>query len=70
MDERWGWEMIVYWLGTIVAGLILMVVLLAYFSSKPGGDTAGEPIVPYPALLLAGAIWPIGWAVSRAIAGR
>jgi hypothetical protein len=70
MDERWGWEKVVYWLATIVAGLIVAVVLVAYFSRTTGGETAGEPIIPIAALLLAGVIWLIGWAVSRAIAGR
>ena len=70
MDERWGWEKIVYWLATIIAGAIVVVVFAGYFSSEPGGDTASEPIIPIAALLLAGVIWLIGWAVSRAIARR
>ena len=38
---------------TIVAGLIVVVVLVGYFSNA----AAGEPVIPIAALLLAGAIW-------------
>lgn len=64
MDVRWA--KVVYWVATIVAGLIVVVVLVGYFSNA----AAGEPVIPIAALLLAGAIWLIGWVCRHVIAGR
>ena len=61
-----GWAKVVYWIATIVAGLIVVVVLLGYFSNA----AAGEPVIPIAALLLAGAIWLIGWVCRYVIAER
>jgi uncharacterized membrane protein len=64
MDARWA--KVVYWVATIVAGLIVVVVLVGYFSDA----AAGEPVISIAALLLAGAIWLIGWVCRHVIAGR
>ena len=64
MDARWA--KVVYWTATTVAGLIVVVALAGYFSNA----AAGEPIIPIAALLLAGAIWLIGWVCRHVIAGR
>jgi uncharacterized membrane protein len=61
-----GWAKVVYWMTTIVAGLIVVVVLAGYFSNA----AAGEPVIPIAALLLAGAIWLIGWVCRYVIAER
>ena len=64
MDARWG--ELLYWMATILAGLIVVVVLTGYFSNA----AAGEPIIPVVALLLAGAIWLIGWVCRNVIGPR
>ena len=64
MEARWG--EILYWMATILAGLIVAVVIAGYFSNA----AAGEPVIPIAALLLAGAIWLIGWVCRNLIAGR
>jgi hypothetical protein len=64
MDARWG--EFLYWIATILAGLIVAVALAGYFSNA----AAGEPIIPVVALLLAGAIWLIGWVCRNAIGPR
>jgi uncharacterized membrane protein len=64
MDPRWAKA--VYWTATTVAGLIVLVALAGYFSNA----AAGEPIIPIAALLLAGAIWLVGWVCRHVLAGR
>lgn len=61
-----GFAEAVYWTATTLAGLIVMVIFVSYFSNA----AAGEPVIPIVALLLAGAIWLIGWICSHLIAGR
>jgi hypothetical protein len=46
-----------YWLATIVAGLILVLAAANTLYTA----SISDPIVPIAALLLAGAIWVIGW---------
>jgi uncharacterized membrane protein len=64
MDPRWA--KVVYWTATTVAGLIVLVALASYFSNA----AAGEPVIPIAALLLAGAIWLVGWVCRHVLAGR
>ncbi len=62
MSARWG--KIVYWAATILAGLILVLAAASYFAN------ANMPIIRLPPLLLAVAIWLIGWACRYVFADR
>jgi hypothetical protein len=66
-DEiAWRPGEVLYWTSTIIAGLIVLLVAANYMS-----DTGmGEPIIRSTPLLLAGAIWLVGWACRRVFAGR
>jgi hypothetical protein len=52
------WGETLYWAATIIAGLIVAWVVWGYVYNM----SRGEPIIPIIALLLAGAIWLVGWA--------
>ncbi len=55
-----------YWAATLLAGLIGAAVFVVYLFSETG--TAHVfPIVP---LVLAGAIWLLGWAAREVLARR
>jgi type VI protein secretion system component VasK len=56
MDVRLGKNL--YWAATIIAGLIVVAVVTGYVSNV--GE--GEPFIPIVPLVLAGAIWLVGWA--------
>jgi len=55
MAERWG--ELIFWTATIVTGLIAVLVVVGYVSNA--GE--GEPIIPIVPLMLAGAIFLVGW---------
>jgi hypothetical protein len=46
-----------YWIATIIAGLIVVVVVAGYMSNAD----EGVPFISITALMLAGAIWLAGW---------
>ena len=48
---------VLYWTATIIAILIVVVVVTGYMSNS--GE--GVPFVSTTALMLAGAIWLVGW---------
>jgi hypothetical protein len=48
---------VLYWTATIIASLIVVVVVAGYVSNT--GE--GVPIISTTALMLAGAIWLVGW---------
>ena len=54
MSAHWG--KIVYWAATIFAGLILVLAAASYFANP------NMPIIRLAPLLIAIAIWLIGWA--------
>ena len=54
----------VYWAATIFAGLILVLAAVSYFAN------ANMPIIRLPVLLLAVAIWLVGWACRYLFADR
>jgi hypothetical protein len=64
MDVRLGQNL--YWAATIIAGLIVVAVVTGYVSNI--GE--GLPIIPIVPLVLAGAIWLVGWACRYVFAGR
>jgi type VI protein secretion system component VasK len=48
---------VLYWTATIIASLIVVVVVAGYASNS--GE--GVPFISTTALMLAGAIWFVGW---------
>ena len=64
MDVRLGKNL--YWAATIIAGLIVVAVVTGYVSNA--GE--GEHFIPIVPLVLAGAIWLVGWACRYVFAGR
>jgi hypothetical protein len=48
---------ILYWTASIIAGLMALVVVVGYLSNAG----AGVPFISITALMLAGAIWLVGW---------
>lgn len=48
---------VLYWTATIIAGLIVVAVVTGYVSNV--GE--GVPFISIAALMLAGAIWLVGW---------
>jgi hypothetical protein len=57
---------ILYWLATIIAVLIVVWVVGNYVFNI---DRA-YPVIPILPLVLAGAIWLVGWACRYVLAGR
>jgi len=57
---------IIFWLATIIAGLIVVWVGFNYVYNI---DSA-YPILPVAPLLFAGVIWLVGWTCRRGLAGR
>lgn len=64
MDTRAG--KFIYWAATIIAVLIVVVVLVGYASDA----SEGEPVIAVIPLLIAGAIWLVGWAFRHWLATR
>ena len=64
MAPWWGGA--IYWMATIIAGLIVAWVVWSYVSNA--GE--GVPIILIVPLLLAGAIWLAGWACRNVLAKR
>ncbi len=60
------WGVAIYWMATIIAGLIVVWVAWSYVSNA--GE--GVPIILIVPLLLAGAIWLAGWACRNVFARR
>ncbi len=56
------WGTTVYWTATTIATLIATLAILNEASER-------EPVIPLAALLLAGAIWLIGWVCRQLLAG-
>ena len=52
------WGQAIYWTATIIAGLFVAWVVWGYVYNTE----EGYPIFPLIPLLLAGAIWLVGWA--------
>jgi hypothetical protein len=48
---------IIYWTATIIAGLIAVGVVAGYASNA----AEGVPFISITALMVAGAIWLVGW---------
>jgi uncharacterized membrane protein len=46
-----------YWVATVIAGLIVVVVVAGYVSDA----SEGVPFISFAACLVAGAIWLVGW---------
>jgi hypothetical protein len=57
---------LIYWMATVIAGLIVAAVIVGYVSNA----AAGEPFIPIVALLVAGAIWLVGWVCRNMVRGR
>jgi hypothetical protein len=57
---------VLYWTATIIAGLIVVAVVAGYVSNA--GE--GVPFISITALMLAGAIWLVGWTSRNLFAGR
>ncbi len=57
---------ILYWTITIITALIVMIVVIGFFYSASRGD----PFIQIVPMLLAGAVWMIGWACRYGLAGR
>lgn len=55
-----------YWLSTVIAGLIAVWILWGYVYDID----RGEPIIRIVPLLIAGAIWLVGRACRYMLAGR
>jgi hypothetical protein len=57
---------VVYRTATIVAGLIVVLAVASYFANA----SEGEPVFPIVPLLLAAAIWVVGYFCRSALSGR
>jgi hypothetical protein len=64
MNASWG--ELIYWVATIVAGLIVVFVVWGYVSNIEEGD----PVMPIVPLLCAGAIWLAGRACRHRFTER
>ncbi len=60
------WGTALYWIATIIAGLIVVWAVWNYVYNTD----RGEPIIQIVPLLLAGAIWLVGRACRYLLAGR
>ncbi len=67
-DAEMAWRPgeVLYWTSTVIAGLIVLLVVANYMSNTG----MGEPIIRIIPLLLAAAIWLVGWVGRRVFAGR
>ena len=66
MTSEMQWGKIFYWMGTFVAGVLVLWVVRSYvFTSE-----RGEPIVQIVPLALAAIIWLAGLACRYLFAGR
>jgi hypothetical protein len=61
-----SWGELIYWVATIVAGLIVVFVAWDYVYNIAEGD----PVIPIFPLLCAGAIWLAGRACRRGFTER
>jgi hypothetical protein len=66
-DEiAWRSGEVLYWMFTVIAGLIVLLVAANYMFDTGSGESAIRTIT----LLLAGAIWLVGWVCRRVFPGR
>lgn len=56
-DIAWSSGDVLYWTFTAIAGVIVLLVIANYVSNTD----MGEPIIGIIPLLLAGAVWLVGW---------
>ena len=61
-----SWGELIYWVATIVAGLIAVFVVLGYLHNTD----EGYPVLPIVPLLVAGAIWLAGRACRNVFTER
>jgi len=66
MSEARRWTVSFYWAATFISVLIVVVVVVGYASNASEGD----PVMPIIPLLIAGAIWLIGWGFRHVLAAR
>ena len=64
MTERGG--DVIYWSATTIAGLVVMLAVVSYVLNV----REGQPVFPIVPLLLAGAIWLVGYFCRRALTSR
>jgi hypothetical protein len=65
-EMAWRSGEVLYWTFTVIAGLIVPLVVANYMF-----DTGrGESVIRTIPLLLAGAIWLVGWVCRHVFAGR
>ena len=64
MNANWG--ELIYWVATIVAGLIVIFVAWGYVSNI----SEGYPVIPIAPLLCAGAIWLAGRVCRHGLTER
>jgi 4-hydroxybenzoate polyprenyltransferase len=57
---------VVYWTAATIAGLIVVLAVASYFANA----SEGEPVFPIVPLLLAAAIWAVGYFCRSAFSGR
>jgi hypothetical protein len=57
---------ILYWTATVIASLIVVVVVAVYVSNA----AEGVPFISISALMVAGAIWLLGWTSRSLFAER
>lgn len=57
---------VLYWIATIIASLIVVVVVAGYVSNA----AEGVPFISITALMVAGAIWLLGWTSRNLFAER
>ena len=64
MNASWG--ELIYWVATIIAGLIVVYVAWGYVQNTE----EGYPVIPIVPLLLAGVIWLAGRACRHVFTER
>ena len=65
-EMAWRSGEVLYWTSTVIAGLIVLLVGANYIYDIG----RGEPGIRSLPLLLAGAIWLVGWVCRRVFVGR
>jgi hypothetical protein len=65
-DAAARWGTILYWMAAAIAALVAVLTIASALNEV----SEGEPVIPLAALLLAGAIWLIGWVCRRLLSGR
>ena len=60
------WGVTLYWMATIIAGLLVAWAVWSYVYNS----SRGEPVILIVPLLLAAVIWLAGWGCRAMLAGR